>query len=61
VGIGVYVCTDEPRFAVTDVGVSFFDIRLSLPDGLDLGPHQGYPRLDLLQDLVVKPRLAILN
>jgi hypothetical protein len=61
VGIGVYMSTDEPDLTVTDIGVGFLDIRLAIPDRLDLGSLEGHPRFDLLQDLVVKPRLAVLD
>jgi len=61
VGIRTDMGPDEKDLPVPYIRVSFLDVGFPVPDGLNLGPLQGDPRLEGFQDFVTEPRAAVFH
>src|SRR5829696_444918 len=55
------VRADEPHLAATELAVRALQVRLPIPERLHLGPHELETRLDLVEQVVVVPRAAIVH
>ena len=49
----------EPDLAAVDLRISIFEVRLAVPQALDLGSRQHDAGLDPLHQLVIVPRAAV--
>ena len=52
---------EQPHLAVVDTGVGILEVHPAFPKRFDLGAGQRDPRLDLLDEVVLEARLAILE